>query len=70
MERVGISPKVAEPLARHRNEWLTFGVYTHISLHDQTATFAALPTHPNLDQELKRQIPAKRAAGPEGAIIQ
>jgi integrase len=43
LERVGISPKMAQTLARHSDIRLTLGIYTHVGLHDQTAAIAALP---------------------------
>ena len=43
LERAGLSPKMAQTLARHSDIRLTLGVYTHVGLHDQTAAIAALP---------------------------
>jgi len=43
LERSGISPKMAQTLARHSDIRLTLGVYTHVGLHDQTAAIAAMP---------------------------
>ena len=43
LERSGISPKMAQTLARHSDIRLTLGVYTHVGLHDQTAAIGALP---------------------------
>jgi integrase/recombinase XerD len=37
LERAGISPKMAQVLARHNDIRLILGVYTHVELHDQTA---------------------------------
>jgi integrase len=37
LERVGVSPRRAQSLARHSDIRLTMGVYTHIGLHDQSA---------------------------------
>jgi len=36
LERSGISPKLAQTLARHSDICLTLGIYTHVGLHDQT----------------------------------
>lgn len=46
LERVGISPKMAQTLARHSDIRLTLGVYTHVTVHDQTAAIGALPGPP------------------------
>lgn len=46
LERAGISPKMAQTLARHSDIRLTLGVYTHIELHDQTAAIESLPGPP------------------------
>jgi integrase/recombinase XerD len=42
LERAGITPKMAQTLARHSDIRLTLGVYTHIELHDQTAAIGTL----------------------------
>jgi len=46
LERAGISPKMAQTLARHSDIRLTLGVYTHVTVHDQTAAVGALPAPP------------------------
>jgi integrase len=43
LERSGVSPKMAQTLARHSDIRLTLGVYTHVTLHDQAAVIKALP---------------------------
>jgi len=43
LERSGVSPKMAQTLARHSDIRLTLGVYTHVALHDQTAAIESLP---------------------------
>ena len=43
LERAGLSPKMAQTLARHSDIRLTLGVYTHVGLHDQTAAIGTLP---------------------------
>jgi integrase/recombinase XerD len=43
MQRAGVSPKMAQTLARHSDIRLTIQVYTHVELADQTAAIAALP---------------------------
>jgi len=47
LERAGISPKMAQTLARHSDIRLTLGVYTHVELDDQTAAIGALPVPPD-----------------------
>ena len=46
LERAGISPKMAQTLARHSDVRLTLGVYTHVGVHDQTAAIRSLPAPP------------------------
>lgn len=43
LERSGVTPKMAQTLARHSDIRLTLGVYTHVGLNDQTAAILALP---------------------------
>ena len=50
LERAGISPKMAQTLARHSDIRLTLGIYTHVGLHDQTAAIEALPGPSNNDE--------------------
>ena len=52
LERAGVRPKMAQTLARHSDIRLTLGVYTHITLHDQTAAVGALPGPPAEDSAL------------------
>jgi hypothetical protein len=52
LDRAGISPKMAQTLARHSDIRLTLGVYTHVTVHDQTAAIESLPVPPgNRDEE-------------------
>ncbi|MCR4411312.1 MAG: tyrosine-type recombinase/integrase [Thermoguttaceae bacterium] len=46
LERAGLSPKMAQTLARHSDIRLTLGVYTHVGLHDQSAAINTLPGPP------------------------
>jgi site-specific recombinase XerD len=46
LERAGISPKMAQTLARHSDIRLTLGVYTHVGLNDQTIAIESLPGPP------------------------
>jgi len=47
LERVGLSPKMAQTLARHSDIRLTLDVYTHIGVHDQTTAIGSLPAPPS-----------------------
>jgi integrase len=49
LARAGVSPKMAQTLARYSDIRLTLGVYTHVELHDQTAAVHALPAPPTTD---------------------
>jgi site-specific recombinase XerD len=49
LERAGLSPKMAQTLARHSDIRLTLGVYTHVGLHDQSAAINTLPGPPTAD---------------------
>jgi integrase len=57
LERAGLSPKMAQTLARHSDIRLTLGVYTHVGLHDQTAAIAALPGPPAASTAKANQTP-------------
>ena len=46
LARAGVSPKMAQTLARHSDIRLTMGVYTHVELADQSAAIHALPAPP------------------------
>jgi integrase len=53
LERVGVSPRRAQSLARHSDIRLTMGVYTHINLHDQSAAIELLPAPPEIKKSRK-----------------
>jgi integrase len=46
LSEAGITPKMAQTLARHSDIRLTLGLYTHVELADQTAAIGALPGPP------------------------
>ena len=46
LERAGISPKMAQTLAKHSDIRLTMNVYSPTELAEQTAAIAALPGPP------------------------
>src|SRR2546421_12476457 len=43
LERSGVSPKLAQELARHSDIRLTMNVYTHTRLHDLAGAVEGLP---------------------------
>src|SRR5439155_4976937 len=43
LERSGVSPKMAQKLARHSDIRLTMNVYTHAQLHDLAGAVEGLP---------------------------
>jgi integrase len=47
LERAGVSPKMAQTLARHSDIRLTLGVYTHVELPDCSAAIESLPPPPS-----------------------
>jgi len=47
LTRGGVSPKIAQSLARHGSIGLTMDTYTHIGLHDERAALDALPCLPD-----------------------
>jgi integrase/recombinase XerD len=63
LERAGLSPKMAQTLARHSDVRLTLGVYTHVGLHDQSAAIASLPAPPGAGSEAHHEASSVRATG-------
>ena len=55
LERAGVSPRVAQTLARHSDIRLTMGIYTHIGLQDQTAAITSLPAPPSVAPQANEQ---------------
>jgi integrase len=43
LARAGVSPRVAQALARHSTPMLTFGVYAHLGADDERRALDALP---------------------------
>jgi integrase/recombinase XerD len=56
LERAGVSPKMAQTLARHSDIRLTLGVYTHIELPDCSAAIESLPAPPSVDQPMATSV--------------
>jgi integrase len=44
--KAGIAPKMAQTLARHCDIRLTMGIYTHVTMQEQTEAIGALPGPP------------------------
>jgi integrase/recombinase XerD len=66
LERAGLSPKMAQTLARHSDVRLTLGIYTHVGLHDQTAAIESLPAPPARDTHPIAETAALMATGTDG----
>ena len=47
--RAGISPKLAQTLARHSDPKLTMNIYTHVDSHDKADAIGKLPAPPELE---------------------
>jgi integrase len=61
LERAGVSPKMAQTLARHSDIRLTLGVYTHVELPDRSAAIESLPAPPSNDSLAVASARATRA---------
>jgi site-specific recombinase XerD len=46
LAKSGVSPKVAQTMARHSDINLTMNVYSHVKMEDQEAAIAVLPPPP------------------------
>lgn len=46
LERAGLSPKMAQTLARHSDIRLTLGIYTHVDVAEQVTAIRSLPGPP------------------------
>jgi integrase/recombinase XerD len=66
LERAGLSPKMAQTLARHSDVRLTLGVYTHVGLHDQTTAIESLAAPPGFGVGPKIEAEALRMTGTDG----
>ncbi len=62
LTRGGVSPKVAQSLARHRSIGLTMDTYTHIGLHDERAALGVLPSLPGVTPD-ERNLAVARKTG-------
>jgi len=66
LERAGLSPKMAQTLARHSDIRLTLGVYTHVGVHDQTAAIGSLPAPPGESVGPANEAATLAATGTDG----
>jgi hypothetical protein len=66
LERAGLSPKMAQTLARHSDVRLTLGVYTHVGIHDQTAAIGSLRGPPSEGVGPANEVAALAATGTDG----
>ena len=64
MARSGVTPKVAQALARHSTINLTMNTYTKLGVSDQAAAVEALPPVPEKKSEATSET--LRATGTEG----
>jgi site-specific recombinase XerD len=69
LERAGLSPKMAQTLARHSDIRLTLGVYTHVGVHDQTAAIGSLPSPPREENDPKRVASRLAVTGTDGIAL-
>ncbi len=58
LTRSGVSPKIAQSLARHSTIGLTMDTYTHIGLYDERTALDSLPELPSLDGDKSRDSSA------------
>lgn len=65
LERSGVSPKLAQELARHSDIRLTMNVYTHAGLYDLGSAVASLPTM--LPPDRQSSVQPMAATGTDGA---
>jgi len=67
LEQAGLSPKMAQTVARHSDVRLTLGIYTHIGLHDQTSAIESLPAPPSFGEN-GSEAATLRATGTDGRL--
>ena len=63
LAKAGVTPKVAQILARHSDIRLTLGLYAHVELHDCRAAIELLPAPPTAGSNLG---PSLCATGTDG----
>jgi hypothetical protein len=69
--KAGVSPKVAQALARHSDINLTMNVYSHVGLSDQASAVRDLPAppQPNLKNQIADGKEALRSTGTDGRHV-
>jgi integrase len=60
LSRAGVSPKMAQSLARHSDINLTMNVYTMVNVSDQAAAVESLPPLPGTPQMSTLEHPRLR----------
>ncbi|HEX5471778.1 MAG TPA: tyrosine-type recombinase/integrase, partial [Lacipirellulaceae bacterium] len=50
LAKSGVSPKVAQTMARHSDINLTMNVYSHVKMEEQEAAIAVLPAPPAIGE--------------------
>jgi len=70
LSKGGVSPKVAQTLARHSTINLTMDTYTHIQLYDERAALEKLPDLPNIKGKDERQSTAARKSGTDDCPVE
>jgi len=61
LAKSGVSPKVAQTMARHSDINLTMNVYSHVKMEEQEAAIAVLPAPPAIDGNGKSKRRKSRA---------
>lgn len=51
LAKSGVSPKVAQTMARHSDINLTMNVYSHVNMEEQAAAILVLPAPPSLPSD-------------------
>jgi integrase len=62
LHKGGVSPKVAQSLARHSTISLTMDTYTHLGLLDERAALDSLPALPSIESKNDKQDTGKAVA--------
>lgn len=63
LSRAGVSPKMAQSLARHSDINLTMNVYTMVNVSDQAAAVESLPPLPGMPRRPAEERPRLRVTG-------
>ena len=53
--KAGVSPKLAQTLARHSDPKLTMNIYTHVDAADQATAIEMLSPPPNVDKNVPKK---------------